>query len=519
MRPSSGLQQTVHRYRCPSPPPASQHITTLQLLILLLILPFLVFAPMDHLQGASPPGNDSLPPSQQWKHSARTEDHLHFSPALSIPEAVQHALRENPQIRSVLARIDAAEQDLISARRSFGPTLGLSYGYEHQGIQSWQRTGTPSATSRLERDWSQTDLWTTRLSLNQDLFAGYRLLNSAQRASLLQDQVRLQREDVEISLGLAVQQAYIGLIQARQDRSSAERSVRRLEDQVLVADALHRVQSRPVTDKLQAQTRLLRARGQLESIRTEEQRQLSTLTGLLALPADTPIRFEEKFPTVSYAHGLEQSLQTALRCRQDIFLAALAEDIARKSAGITKSGALPRVTASASYTFRSDGPAFSGTERSLEPPEEYALGVGLAWEFDSGATLGAYQRDLATVRSLEADRRNTILEAITQVQNTHTTILESAVRLELAQEQLSTARENYRLSAMSYRTGVGQILDLLAAESDVINAELAVTEARSSSVQAIAAMYAALGVSNPSLDSMDLLQVDQTCQAAHDRLQ
>ncbi len=518
MQPSPGLQHSVHCFKCPSPP-ASQHITPLWPLFLLLILSFLVFAPIGHLQSASPLISDSLPPSPPWEHSARAEELQHASPVLSIPEAVRHALRENPQIRSVLARIDAAGQDLISARRSYGPTIGLSYGYEHQGIQSWQRTGTPPATSRLETDWSQTDLWTTRLSLNQELFAGYRLLNTAQRASLLRDQIRLQREDVEITLGLAVQQAYLGLIQARQDRSSAERSVRRLENQVLVADALHRIQSRPVTDKLQAQTRLLRARGQLESARAGEQRQLSTLTGLLALPADAPVRFEEQFPAVRYPHGLEQSLQTALRCRQDIFLAALAEDIARKNAGITRSGGLPRVTASASYTFRSDGPAFSGTNKSLEPPEEYALGVRLAWEFDSGATLGAYQRDLATVRSLEADRRNTILEATTQVQNTHTAILEAATRLELAQEQLATARENYRLSAMSYRTGVGLILDLLSAESDVIDTELAVTEARSSSAQAIAAMYAALGVSNPTLDPMDLLQVDQTCQAVHGPLQ
>jgi outer membrane protein len=99
--------------------------------------------------------------------------------------------------------------------------------------------------------------------------------------------------------------------------------------------------------------------------------------------------------------------------------------------------------------------------------------------FTGGSIEGSVRQAKADLLVAQTNYRQRVLDVTVEVQQAWLTLRESVQRIEVAREGLASAEEDYKFSKGRYDLGAGTYLDLLTAEVQL-------SQARSSLVQAVA---------------------------------
>ena len=212
-------------------------------------------------------------PAQDQTTQAEQQTQTGQPPIYDMEKAVYKALQDNPQMSSAAAAHSAAEYGVKSSEGALLPSLSTGYGYTRRDHKQPNRN---AATS-------EADLWTWTVNVHQDLFTGWNLLSTRQKAILSKDKAEASMAATKLSLISQVQEAFLGLLKAREAVRSAEDSVARLDSQLKVTQAFYDVGLKPRLDVLQAEVDLASARDSLlqakNSLETQ-QAQMNTLLNL-----------------------------------------------------------------------------------------------------------------------------------------------------------------------------------------------------------------------------------------------
>ena len=125
-----------------------------------------------------------------------------------LKQALAHALKERPELLEADAQIAAAKKGVDYARRSMLPTMSVSAGYFN--IRS--STGTPINEPEA------------LVNINVPIFDGGTARARVKQARADIDAAVTARRDAEDAISLQVQQAWIGLVEARQQVAVAEQA-------------------------------------------------------------------------------------------------------------------------------------------------------------------------------------------------------------------------------------------------------------------------------------------------------
>jgi len=139
---------------------------------------------------------------------------------VTLVDAVKRALAANPTVHSARASSDAAEAGRKSARGAFGPSLTASYGYSRAIQRSDPRMSTDSMP--------YGGMFTGVISFNQDLFTGFRLLSTYQKAALQAESQQLNLRLTQLNLTANVQSTFLSYLQAVDNVRSQRDSLTRL---------------------------------------------------------------------------------------------------------------------------------------------------------------------------------------------------------------------------------------------------------------------------------------------------
>jgi len=149
------------------------------------------------------------------------EDNLSYKPyLLTLEEAIQRAYKERPDLRSIIAKREAAEQSISLARTSYFPfvTGNANYGW------------TGSNFSEQENGWG------IGAALNFPLFTGfltkYQVEEAKANLRLFQASEDLLRQNILLS----VQQAALNIKEAEERISTAALTVRQAEENLAIAN-------------------------------------------------------------------------------------------------------------------------------------------------------------------------------------------------------------------------------------------------------------------------------------------
>jgi len=389
---------------------------------------------------------------------------------LTLRDAQETALKENPGIRAALARVEQARARLREASAGWWPELDLSGSGTETRLseQAWEAARTVTRLSGGEPERT-TDTFTGGLQASWLLFDGfYRKFNELQARYQL-GSTAAARLDSQRLLLLAVAESFFNaqLAQTKVEIAAADKAFyeKRLED----ARSRYQVGAGSWGDVLNirvqvnsAKTALLLNRRELEAASYG----LAALMGIqeARLPDSLALApLDQAVDLDSMEEDVEELIRTALALRPDVQGLELQVRAADAGREMARSAFYPRLFVSGSvYGNREDDPWLAGDDFGT------SLGVNLGWNLfrggaDRARVFAAEQRKREASWNL-VNLRNQVAAEIRR----HLALLAAAKeQVRLQRESVELVKQNRDLAQSEYEAGAASLVRLNEAQRDL----------------------------------------------------
>ena len=398
-----------------------------------------------------------------------------------VLEVVDLALCRNPTTREAwsFARVQAAQVGV--AQSAFLPTLDgrLTVNRVSADSQSANQRGASLTLSWLLFDFG---------ARSANLEIARQLLQSA--SSTLDSTVQ--------TVFLSALQAYYNAQAARAAVVAARESEQASQASLSAAEVRYRVGTGTPADRLQAQTAWSQAT--LTRIRAEgvQRNTLGRLANVMGLDANQPLRLDESpaaTPDAAFDRDVAALINEARERRPD--LKAVEADLKAAQAGVdlARAAGLPTISLNAGPTWESIG-GLSANANSV--------GLALSLPIFSAFNTTYNVRSAEARADVQAARLDNVrLQVALDVWEAYQNLTTATQTVRTTADLLASAEHSERVALGRYKAGVGNILDVLNAQSALANARLQRVQAMLDWHVSRATLARALGL----LDSHLLLTV------------
>jgi outer membrane protein len=382
----------------------------------------------------------------------------------SLPDLVDLALRNSPQTRIAWAQARSAAADLGSKKGAYYPTIVGD-------VTSTKTKG--SAVGGLFT--FETATYNPFLALNWVLFdfGGRKATVEEARQALIAADWSHNAAIQDVVL--EVEQAYYQYLNARVLAEAEQAAVKEAEASLDAAEHRRAAGLSTIADVLQAKTGLSQARLILQTVEGQIETIHGSLATAMGLPANT--RFDVAIPPFDLP--AEQASVEVERAIQEA--EARRPDLASARAAVLKAEAEVRVKAAQDRPTIAAGA--NGGRIFYNPfvihQDTYSASLLVTIPIFNGMT---YQYNLFRARAdrdeaqarLETLHQSVVLQVWSSYYNHRT----AGQRVETSRDLLSSARQSYEVVSARYQAGVGSILDLLTAQSQLESARAQEAQAR-----------------------------------------
>ena len=394
-----------------------------------------------------------------------------LSQPLSLVEAVNIALDRNPAVLKSQKELQASHGISVQTRAIALPSVRLTGQYQIQD-QALVETFT---SLRQDQNWG------VGVRLVQSFYEGGRIKSSLRSAKLTLQQAQLRHQDVLLETVLLTETTYFDILLAAEQIEVQQASVKLLEQQLNDTKRRFEAGVVPQFNVLRAEVEVANTRPRLIRARNSYRIAKNNLANTLGydLPStvweDIPLNLTTPLAETPYKIDLQEALNQALTNRTDLAanrkaLLAREEDIK-----FAKAANYPSLQGFVGYDVRN---SILTDDLSVEK-NGWVAGAQLSWDlFDGLRTQGKVEEARARFDQAEIAvdelRRGIELDVRTAFSNFN----EAREVLESNRKVLEQAAEALRLATSRYSAGTGTQLDVLSAQT-------ALTDARSTQVQAL----------------------------------
>ncbi|MSO94022.1 MAG: outer membrane efflux protein [Rhodospirillales bacterium] len=401
------------------------------------------------------------------------------APAQELKIAVADLLDNHKRLKAAEADVTAARERSRAALKDWFPDFELTanYGYERQKKGQGEKD---SYMPPREID----------LKLTQLLWDFGKANAAIEQARLAFEQAQAVRAQTRQSLMLEGVTAYLNLLRASRLVEFARASEANIKRQAELEDARVQRGSGFSTDVLQAKTQLAGA----QSKRAQTEGGLNIARNRFrAVFSYEPVNLKElaqpRAPLDQLPTTIEGAVETAVKDNPQLKAAKIASDIAREAITIVRAEEfLPKLNAVGESKHKED---VGGT---IGGKTEQIVKVELTYKFDMGFTAvnslrAAKQTHLGT-ESRYADTRDVIEE---QARNSWEQLLTAKANFEYVSNQANIAAEFLELARKERALGNRSLIDVLAGETSLINAQIDAVSAETDVSVAVFTLLSVMG--------------------------
>jgi outer membrane protein TolC len=400
---------------------------------------------------------------------------LPFAHPLSLADAVDIGLHQNPALLRAQKDLEASEGVAIQTRAIALPTLAVGGSYAAVQRTDIDIIEVPGFTFGTPQNWQ------TGVKLIQSLYEGGRMLSGIRASQLTKDQAFLTYQAIVADTVLIVQLAYYDVLLGRQQIVVQEASVELLTS--VLADTSRRFNAGTVPrfNVLQAEVELANARPKLITARNQfriAKNNLSNLLGLNIPPGtfeDIPLELSGKLEDEPFDLELPRAVSLALERRTELGALRKAEELRKEDLVTARAGYKPVLQGYVGYDVHNS----VLTSDLTVTDHGWIAGVQLSWNlFDGFRTQGKIKEATANYEraGLELEDRTRLIEL--DVRTAFSNFIEAREVLESQKKVLEQAEEAVRLARARSEAGSGTQLDVLSSQT-------ALTDARTTQVQAL----------------------------------
>ncbi len=435
------------------------------LLPLAALLPVLAFA-------ADKPGVTNSPPAKSiaWPTTP-----------LSLRDAVEVALRQNSAVLKSQADLAAAYGVVVQARAVQFPrvTGTINHSLTDQGAIEQA----PFAAGIRTPDQS----WNVRVQLTQSIYEGGKIDSAKRTADLTRDQALLQHQTILADTVLAVRVNYDDALLAAQQILVQDASLELLKKELQDNQRRFEAGTVPRFNVLRAEVELANSRPRLIRARNALRIAKNNLANLLGydvprtIVGDIPLQLTGKLEADPTDIELPIALAKALEQRTELAALRKAERLRQEAITVAEAGRKP--SAQVFVGVGSHSSRFS--QHLTRDVSGWDIGWQASWNiFDGWLVKGKVAEATALHRKSQEELDDIGRRIELDVRIAHSHFLEAREVLESQKKVQEQAEEALRLANARTEAGTGTQLD-------VLNAQTALTIARSTQIEALHALSVA----------------------------
>lgn len=369
--------------------------------------------------------------------------------SLSMEEAIQTALVNNPDVNITRLAEDSAQAKLSQARgsNSISVKAGTNFGKSEKNDMGWDNNNA------------------TTISASLPLFNGNITGRNIESAEIGVDIAKLQTQRKWETTKLSVIKAYYDVLQAKKQTAVYQDAVDKYQLHLNNVEQLYNAGSKAKIDVLRSQVELANARQSLIKGENAYENSISILKNLLHMDQNEPLELTDDFVYEPFNDDVNSCVSYALDNRKDLIVDTYQvkqKELALKNA---LAGYMPTVDLSVStgwnkqVTPSRDNHSVSGT-------------IGVNWNiWDSGVTKGkvnAAKVELETAKlTLNKDKSTVDMN----VRTDYNSMREAEKRFESTKEAVREAQEDYFIANEKYKAGEGIMLDIIDAQNALETAQ------------------------------------------------
>jgi len=379
--------------------------------------------------------------------------------ALSIDQCIRIALENSPLIRVAEGSVKKSELDVGDAKANFLPEVDLSGGYyinETYNTFEWNRDHYDLILSASMQPFSsgKTYLDIERTNAN---------LNSAREG------YRLTRMD----LIMEVISRYYNLIKASQMLGLRVGTLEQKEYQLDFSKAQFELGMVPRADTLKARAALEGARVDLHEADGELMIRKAELNEIMGLDLDSSISVEEVELKDLNVPEFDSVLAVAYTNRPDIKQQESSIAASKYNMMTAWINRLPTLTLTGGYSLNAERFAFEDlplNRPNLDDNSDWSVGLTLSFPiFDGGVKSRAIRKANIDLNNSRLEYENLQREVKLEVKSAHINLENASKKIELTKRQVASSEESYEAALGRYKNGLAPI-------TEVIDAEVALTE-------------------------------------------
>lgn len=401
---------------------------------------------------------------------------------LTLQEILEIAVRQNPAILRGKQDIEESQGIALQLRSSYTPKLRSTGRYsalDSGKIESTEFAIPGVSTNSVKFQGDQN--WNADLQVTQPIYAGGRLRSAHRQSKLtLEASLANYRTTVADAL-LQVRITYHDLLLAAENIVVNEASIVLLEKEL--ADTRRRFDagSAPRFNVLRAEVELANAKPRLFRARNAQRtarNQLATLLGF-DVPKESgveiPLEVAGKLALETHEVALMDAIQRGLAQRSELRSLRAVSSIRDEELLQARAGYYPNLALFAGYGWQNR----TFPHALDESVEGWGAGAQMSWDiWDFGTTRGKVDAAKARKQRTRIDSDDTSRQIVFQIRTAHSNFLEAKEVLESQSRVIEQAEEALRLATARADAGSGTQLDVLSAQT-------ALTEARSTYAQAL----------------------------------
>ncbi len=406
--------------------------------------------------------------------------------AYSLKEAIEIALKDNPELRAGSMNLRATKEDISIARSYLLPQLRIE--------ERFMRTDNPAyvfSTKINQERFTAEDLMGAPGTFNNPSpVSNFQTILSIEmpvyvrKAWLGLDISKKQYETVNIEferkkeeIAFEVIRVYLGIRTAKEYINVAKLGLENAEEHLRIAKKRAEAGLGLQSDVLRAEVGVAEARARLVSAEKNHliaKRALGLLMGL-----DEPVEIKDQTgfdpELLDEAYYIERALQG-----KEIKALELRYENARNLLSLERSDYLPQLGIGAQYELDDPNTPFGSEGKSWQ------VMAFLRWDlFSGGKTLAGSKRAEYRLKEAAEYLEGAKKSLRFRVHEAYSSVLEAKAHLELARSGLQAAEEGRRLIKIRYENNLAKIVDLL-------DSQTALDSARAQVVQKEGAFYEAM---------------------------
>jgi len=396
---------------------------------------------------------------------------------LTIEGAVDYGLVHNPVFQAADEDLNAAQKGVDMARADFLPRLDTSYDYTR-----WKDTPVSKTDGDVSEE-SSKDVNHWEAQLTQPLFWGFGLKAQYEIAKEERNVADLRKEATRLNLVRDIRSIFLQVLLAKRILQVATESVAQLEAHLRDAKAFFRQGLTPENDVLKAEVALADAKQREVTASKQLLITRARLNRLLGLDEGTELELAEweRLPSstgkATDAPAFDTLLSRAQKARPELSAIAASIRETEQGARLARSSAYPHLSLFGSY-YR-EGEDFLASENDFSNDNNAAVGIRMDWNLFEGGRMRAEVSQWGHRREALRKREEDLLKQVRiEVKDSYEQIQVAARNLATARVAVKQAEENLRMTTIQYQQQV-------VISSEVLDAQVFLTQARTNYYQAL----------------------------------